>query len=41
LPLWTSLALADWMVKLALSLIALVPFRVLVLYLVEPSEQNH
>jgi uncharacterized integral membrane protein (TIGR00697 family) len=41
LPLWTSLALADWMVKLALSLIALVPFRVLVLYLVEPSEKNH
>jgi uncharacterized integral membrane protein (TIGR00697 family) len=41
LPLWTSLALADWMVKLALSLIALVPFRMLVLYLVEPSEQNH
>jgi len=41
LPLWTSLALADWMVKLALSLIALVPFRMLVLYLVEPFEQNH
>ena len=29
-PLWVSLAVADWMVKLALALIALVPFRVLV-----------
>ena len=26
-PLWVSLAVADWMVKLTLSLIALVPFR--------------
>ena len=41
MPLWASLALADWMVKLALSLIALVPFRVLVLYLVERSAKNH
>lgn len=29
-PLWISLAVADWMVKLALALIALVPFRLLV-----------
>ena len=29
-PLWVSLAVADWGVKLALALIALVPFRVIV-----------
>ncbi|TDX28906.1 queuosine precursor transporter [Rhodovulum visakhapatnamense] len=29
-PLWVSLALADWCVKLALALIALVPFRLIV-----------
>jgi hypothetical protein len=29
-PLWMSLALADWSVKLALALIALVPFRLIV-----------
>lgn len=29
-PLWASLAVADWMVKLVLALIALIPFRVLV-----------
>ena len=29
-PLWVSLALADWMVKLSLALVALVPFRVIV-----------
>jgi len=28
-PLWVSLALADWMVKLALALLALVPFRII------------
>jgi uncharacterized integral membrane protein (TIGR00697 family) len=28
-PLWVSLAIADWGVKLALSLIALVPFRLI------------
>ena len=32
-PLWVSLALADWMVKLALALIALVPFRIIVGFL--------
>ncbi len=29
-PLWVSLAVADWLVKLSLALLALVPFRVLV-----------
>ncbi|CUJ28260.1 queuosine precursor transporter [Cognatishimia activa] len=29
-PLWVSLAIADWAVKLSLALIALVPFRVIV-----------
>ena len=28
-PLWVSLATADWLVKLSLALIALVPFRVI------------
>lgn len=30
LPLWVSLALADWAVKLALAILALVPFRIIV-----------
>ena len=30
-PLWVSLAVADWGVKLSLALLALVPFRVIVL----------
>jgi len=29
-PLWVSLGLADWMVKLSLALLALVPFRAIV-----------
>ena len=29
-PLWMSLAIADWAVKLSLALIALIPFRILV-----------
>jgi hypothetical protein len=29
-PLWVSLAAADWLVKLALALVALVPFRLIV-----------
>ncbi len=29
-PLWVSLAVADWAVKIAIALIALVPFRILV-----------
>ena len=30
LPLWVSLGIADWMVKLSLALLALVPFRIIV-----------
>lgn len=29
-PLWTSLAFADWVVKLAIAMVALVPFRIIV-----------
>ena len=29
-PLWVALAFADWLVKLSLAIIALVPFRILV-----------
>ncbi|SEQ17897.1 queuosine precursor transporter [Thalassovita taeanensis] len=29
-PLWVSLGVADWLVKLALALVALVPFRMIV-----------
>ncbi|MEX0304483.1 MAG: queuosine precursor transporter [Leisingera sp.] len=29
-PLWVSLAVADWLVKLTLALLALVPFRIIV-----------
>ncbi len=29
-PLWVSLAVADWSVKLALALVALIPFRMIV-----------
>lgn len=29
-PLWVSLATADWMVKLSLALLALIPFRIIV-----------
>ena len=29
-PLWMSLAVADWMVKLAIALVALFPFRIIV-----------
>lgn len=29
-PLWVSLGVADWMVKLSLALIALIPFRMIV-----------
>jgi len=35
-PLWVSLAVADWTVKLALALIALVPFRMIVTRLTAP-----
>ncbi|MEM0934778.1 MAG: VUT family protein [Pseudomonadota bacterium] len=36
LPLWVSLAVADWGVKLTLALIALVPFRLIVLRAMAP-----
>ncbi|MFU8899902.1 MAG: VUT family protein, partial [Roseinatronobacter sp.] len=35
-PLWVSLAIADWGVKLALALLALVPFRLAVRKLTQP-----
>lgn len=35
-PLWVSLAVADWGVKLALALLALVPFRYLVRKFTQP-----
>ncbi|MDC1499570.1 VUT family protein, partial [Amylibacter sp.] len=30
LPLWVSLAFADWSIKVSLALVALLPFRFLV-----------
>lgn len=38
-PLWVSLALADWMVKLSLALVALIPFRLIVRRL-DPSNST-
>ncbi|QMU58762.1 MAG: queuosine precursor transporter [Boseongicola sp.] len=35
-PLWVSLAVADWGVKLALALVALVPFRIIVRRMTAP-----
>ncbi|MCC5971459.1 MAG: queuosine precursor transporter [Pararhodobacter sp.] len=35
-PFWVSMAVADWMVKLALALLALAPFRILVRKLTLP-----
>ncbi|MGL4280708.1 MAG: VUT family protein, partial [Albidovulum sp.] len=29
-PLWVSLAIGDWLVKLAMAIVALVPFRIIV-----------
>jgi len=37
-PLWVSLAVADWMVKLGLALLALIPFRLLVASLAPRAE---
>ncbi|MBY5933654.1 queuosine precursor transporter [Tateyamaria omphalii] len=37
-PLWVSLAVADWMVKLSLALIALAPFRWFTASAAEPAE---
>ena len=36
MPLWVSLAVADWGVKLSLALLALVPFRLIVRKLTQP-----
>jgi len=36
-PLWVSLAIADWMVKMTLALIALIPFRIAVGKIFQPS----
>jgi len=36
MPLWVSLAVADWGVKLSLALLALVPFRLIVTKLTQP-----
>jgi queuosine precursor transporter len=35
-PLWVSLAFADWLVKLGLALLALAPFRVIVRRMTQP-----
>ncbi|MBP0483216.1 queuosine precursor transporter [Sagittula salina] len=37
-PLWVSLAVADWMVKLALAMVALIPFRVIVAKVLGPAQ---
>lgn len=36
MPLWVSLAVADWGVKLSLALLALVPFRLIVARMTQP-----
>ena len=36
-PLWMSLAVADWCVKVAIALIALIPFRLIVARLAAPA----
>lgn len=35
-PFWVSMAIADWMVKLGLALLALVPFRLIVRKMTQP-----
>ncbi|WP_134679600.1 queuosine precursor transporter [Paracoccus ravus] len=40
-PLWVSLAVADWMVKLAQAVFALVPFRIIVGNLMQKRAQIH
>jgi uncharacterized integral membrane protein (TIGR00697 family) len=35
-PLWVSLAIADWLVKLAVALLALAPFRAIVRKMTQP-----
>jgi len=39
-PLWVSLAIADWAVKLTLALIALAPFRVITARVAAPAEMR-
>jgi uncharacterized integral membrane protein (TIGR00697 family) len=39
-PLWTSLAVADWSVKLSLALVALIPFRLIVRQIDPGSVRN-
>ncbi|MFV0303849.1 MAG: queuosine precursor transporter [Paracoccus sp. (in: a-proteobacteria)] len=38
-PLWASLAFADWLVKLALAILALVPFRIFVNNLLSKTQE--
>lgn len=40
LPLWVSLAVADWMMKMALALLALVPFRIIIRNLLQIPQEN-
>ncbi|NDR58378.1 queuosine precursor transporter [Aliiruegeria sabulilitoris] len=40
-PLWVSLAFADWMVKLSLALVALIPFRMIVRRLLATPSEIH
>ncbi|CAM3235973.1 hypothetical protein SAMN04488021_10578 [Paracoccus aminovorans] len=41
LPLWISLAAADWLVKFAQAILALVPFRIVVGNLIQRRAQIH
>ncbi|MEO0379959.1 MAG: queuosine precursor transporter [Pseudomonadota bacterium] len=36
-PLWVSLAVADWAVKLSIALLALIPFRLITSFLMRPA----
>lgn len=40
-PLWVSLAVADWLVKIAQAVLALVPFRIIVGNLIQRRAQIH
>ncbi|MFT4013880.1 MAG: queuosine precursor transporter [Paracoccus sp. (in: a-proteobacteria)] len=40
-PLWVSLAIADWLVKLAQAVLALAPFRIIVGNLIQKRVQTH
>jgi uncharacterized PurR-regulated membrane protein YhhQ (DUF165 family) len=40
-PLWVSLAVADWLVKMAQAIFALVPFRIIVGNLIQKRAQIH